>query len=160
MTTPGDLTGLWAETQVTALLSADQPDAPDYGSEAWLRLRTEDPRRAAAILTAAEQWRRHREYEDYLERLLEDDPEEWFRLVTRDADRHAARMGRDMAEQLEQVQRATRARTTHQTPRAVVATADWPPVQIPGRPGWYRHCGPGGEQTDLPHNDRSGAPTA
>jgi hypothetical protein len=37
-------------------------------------------------------------------------------------------------------------------PYEVTATPDWPPVAIPGRPGWYRHCGPNGEQTDLPTN--------
>lgn len=37
-------------------------------------------------------------------------------------------------------------------PYRVTATPGWPPVAIPGRPGWYRHHGPDGEQTDLPTN--------
>lgn len=32
---------------------------------------------------------------------------------------------------------------------SIAATPDWPPVAIPGRPGWWRHC-LNGEQTDLP----------
>ncbi len=34
-------------------------------------------------------------------------------------------------------------------PNQVTATPDWPPVRIPGRPGWWRHC-INGQQTDLP----------
>ena len=37
-------------------------------------------------------------------------------------------------------------------PYEVTATPGWPPVAIPGRPGWWRHC-INGQQTDLPHND-------
>lgn len=36
--------------------------------------------------------------------------------------------------------------------REATATPDWPPVAIPGRPGWWRHCIEG-QQVDLPHND-------
>ncbi|MEU1497344.1 hypothetical protein [Streptomyces sp. NPDC005732] len=39
-------------------------------------------------------------------------------------------------------------------PYEVTATPDWPPVAIPGRPGWWRHC-IDGQQVDLPHNDRT-----
>lgn len=31
----------------------------------------------------------------------------------------------------------------------VTATPDWPPVAIPGSPGWWRHC-IDGQQVDLP----------
>jgi hypothetical protein len=34
-------------------------------------------------------------------------------------------------------------------PREVTATPTWPPVAIPGRPGWWRHC-IDGQQVDLP----------
>lgn len=37
-------------------------------------------------------------------------------------------------------------------PHELVATDDWPPVAIPGRPGWWRHC-IDGQQVDLPHNN-------
>ena len=36
-------------------------------------------------------------------------------------------------------------------PHEVVAAKGWPPVAIPGRPGWWRHC-IDGQQVDLPHN--------
>ena len=34
----------------------------------------------------------------------------------------------------------------------VQATADWPPVAIPGRPVWWRHY-IDGQQVDLPHKN-------
>lgn len=34
-------------------------------------------------------------------------------------------------------------------PRPVRATPGWPPVAIPGRPGWWRHY-IDGQQVDLP----------
>lgn len=37
-------------------------------------------------------------------------------------------------------------------PYVVRATPGWPPVQIPGRPGWWRHL-VDGEQVDLPHRE-------
>lgn len=40
-------------------------------------------------------------------------------------------------------------------PRKVTATPNWPPIAIPGRPGWWRHC-INGQQVDLPTRD---APT-
>ncbi|WP_189106870.1 hypothetical protein [Streptomyces camponoticapitis] len=43
-------------------------------------------------------------------------------------------------------------------PREMVATPDWPPVAIPGRPGWWRHH-VDGQQVDLPHNQNPRAPT-
>lgn len=40
--------------------------------------------------------------------------------------------------------------------REVTATPNWPPVAIPGRPGWWRHH-ENGRQVDLPHNNRTAA---
>ncbi|MGX1116359.1 hypothetical protein RKD37_001722 [Streptomyces ambofaciens] len=37
-------------------------------------------------------------------------------------------------------------------PREVTATPGWPPVQIPGHPGWWRHC-INGQQVDLQSRD-------
>jgi hypothetical protein len=37
-------------------------------------------------------------------------------------------------------------------PYGVRATPGWSPVQIPGRPGWWRHC-VDGQQVDLPHRE-------
>ena len=36
-------------------------------------------------------------------------------------------------------------------PHEVTATPDWPPVAIPGRPGWRRQY-VDGQQVDLPHD--------
>lgn len=39
----------------------------------------------------------------------------------------------------------------HRVPaRPVLATPGWPPVAIPGQPGWWRHT-INGQQVDLPH---------
>lgn len=39
-------------------------------------------------------------------------------------------------------------------PYEVRATPGWPPVAIPGQPGWWRHH-IDGKQVDLPTNDPS-----
>lgn len=39
-------------------------------------------------------------------------------------------------------------------PYEVTATPDWPPVTIPGRPGWRRHH-IDGQQVDLPANEQT-----
>lgn len=44
-------------------------------------------------------------------------------------------------------------------PHEVAATTDWPPVAIPGRPGWWRHC-IDGQQVDLSTNDTNERGTA
>ena len=36
--------------------------------------------------------------------------------------------------------------------REVIATPGWPPVAIPGQPGWWRHW-IDGQQVDLPHRN-------
>ncbi|GBQ01029.1 hypothetical protein SSP531S_24590 [Streptomyces spongiicola] len=146
--TSGDVTGLWASYQVTAL---NVRDFPSYGSPAWLALRSNDPRRAAAIIAAAEQWRRHEERERWLDDLLDNDPERWFSAVTAEANQYARRICADLARRPDQVE--LRRKRQLSPPRKVVATSGWPPVAIPGRPGWYRHCGPNGEQIDLPTNE-------
>ena len=50
------------------------------------------------------------------------------------------------------------ARRQLDAPRQVTATHGWPPVAIPGRPGWWRHL-IDGQQVDLPihDQDRQGA---
>jgi hypothetical protein len=39
------------------------------------------------------------------------------------------------------------------------ATSGWPPVRIPGRPGWWRHC-IDDRQVDLPHRESPAADTS
>lgn len=150
-----DPVALWAEQQVTAL-GVDQ--YPVYGSPAWTSLRAADPRRAAAIIEAAEQWRRHQAHEQWLDDLLEHNPEAWYRLFTADANAEAKRVLR--AERLSSRPTAAevaRRRRSYAEPRPVVATPGWPPVAIPGRPGWWRHHLEGGRQLDMPHRQETPA---
>ncbi|NED35570.1 DUF2742 domain-containing protein [Streptomyces sp. SID8499] len=140
-----DAVAVWATDQVTAL---GVTDWPAYGSPAWRALLANDPRKAAAIFEAAERWRQHRAETDELDRLLTDDPEEWWRRVTAEANAEARRIMPALAKRPTAAE--VRARARQQPPRPVTATPGWPPVAIPGRPGWYRHRGPNGEQTDLP----------
>ncbi|WP_327156363.1 DUF2742 domain-containing protein [Streptomyces tubercidicus] len=143
-----DATALWASAQVTAL---DVDDFPEYGSPAWRALRATDPRRAVAVVTAAEQWRRHSAREAWLDRLLDEDPEQWFAIVTADANTYARSIAGDLARRPTHDELAAR-RAVRAQRREVVTAPGWPPVAIPGRPGWWRHYGPRGEQVDLPHN--------
>ncbi len=46
---------------------------------------------------------------------------------------------------------AAPAEEPHRPSREVTATPGWPPIALPGRPGWYRHL-VNGEQVDLPTN--------
>lgn len=141
-----DAVALWASSQVTALGVAD---APDYGSPAWSALHATDPRRAVAIITAAEQWRRRATREAWLAQLLDEDPERWFAYVTADANDYARSIVGGLARRPTQdelrARRAVRAR-----PHTVTATPGWPPIAIPGRPGWVRTLPRNGRQVDRP----------
>jgi hypothetical protein len=139
-----DTVALWASAQVTAL---GVEAWPPYGSPAWRALRAEDPRKAAAIFEAAEQWRRHRAEADELDQLLTDDPEAWYQRVTAEANAEARRIAPALAKRPTVAE--VRARGLQQQPRHVTATPGWPPVAIPGRPGWYRHY-VNGRQVDAP----------
>jgi hypothetical protein len=142
-----DHTALWAEAQIATL---GVEAFPEYGSPAWLTLRTADPRRAAAIIEAAELWRRQQAREAWLDRMLDENPEEWFRLVTTSANAEANRVLR--AEKLSTRPTAAEVarRRVYAEPRPVVATTEWPPIALPGRPGWWRGLTPDGRQLDLP----------
>ncbi|MCZ9353214.1 DUF2742 domain-containing protein [Streptomyces mutabilis] len=142
--TATDAVAVWAAAQVTAL---GVTDWPAYGSPAWRALLATDPRRAAAIIEAAEQWRQHRADVDDLDQLLTNNPEEWYRRVTADADAEARRIAPALAKRPTAAE--MRARARRQPPRPVTATPGWPPVAIPGRPGWHRRL-VDGRQVDLP----------
>ncbi|MFE7237908.1 hypothetical protein [Streptomyces sp. NPDC057580] len=141
-----DAVALWTSAQVTAL---GVETWPIYGGDAWRALLADDPRKAAAIFEAAEQWRQHRAEADELDRLLSDDPEEWYRRVTADANAEARRIAPALAKRPTAAE--IRARAGHRPPQPVTATPGWPPVTIPGRPGWHRHL-IDGRQVDLPTN--------
>lgn len=137
----GSPVALWASAQVTQLLDGQDPKVrpPKYGSTAWQRLRGDDPQKAAAVITAAELWRRFGDEEELLA---------WFRDASR------ARAPLASWKTLAELDEAARPKPAV----PVQATAGWPPVAVPGRPGWSRHL-VDGRQVDLPHN-RSGAAAA
>lgn len=131
-----DAVALWASGAVTQLLDG-QDDPPKYGSPAWRQLPSSDPRRAAAIITAAESWRKYGDEEELMT---------WFR----DATRYREPLGsRPTLAELDALAKP-------KPPRPIEATAGWPAVAIPGRPGWRRHL-VDGHQVDLPDNAEKGA---
>lgn len=137
-----DPVALWASARVTQLLDGQDPKArpPKYGSPAWQRLRGDDPQKAAAVTEAAEMWRRYGDEDELLA---------WFREAHRQARTPLA-----SRKTLAELNEAAKPRPAP----PVQATAGWPPVAVPGRPGWSRHL-VDGRQVDLPHN-RSGAAAA
>lgn len=140
--TGDDPVALLASAQVTRLLDGQDPKVrlPRYGSVAWQRLRGDDPQKAAAVITAAEMWRRYGDEGDLLQ---------WFREAQQQT--RTPLSSRKTRAELDEAARPK--------PAALVrATAGWPPVAVPGRPGWSRHL-VDGRQVDLPHN-RSGAAAA
>lgn len=146
---PGEVAALWASAQVTNLLGAVEALPPAYGSLEWLRLTPGDPRKVAAIITAAEQYRRHADEEARLDRLAEEDPEAYRREIYAAANAYASSIARGIASRptAEEIRR----RAVRGPAREVTAAVGWPPVAIPGRPGWYRHL-VDGHQVDLPTN--------
>lgn len=134
-----DPTALWANARVTELLGDDTTPPPRYGTREWQQLPSSAPQKAAAVITAAEMWRKYGDEEDLLA---------WFRDASRAREPLASR--KTLAE--------LDALAKPEPPRPVQAAEGWPPVAIPGRPGWYRHV-VDGRQVDLPH-DRSGATAA
>ncbi|WP_301124741.1 hypothetical protein [Streptomyces cacaoi] len=145
---PGDATALWAEAKVTDLLDGapDGITVPSYGSPAWLALPAGHPLRSAAVVTAAEAWRRRELEAQRLDALAETDPEAWFREMTAEADRHAARLGPRLAAVPTVAELARHRRPC--VPRRVAAAPGWP-VRVPGRPDTWRHY-IDGRQVDLP----------
>lgn len=131
-----DPTTLWATARLAELLPT-QDTPPKYGSPPWRQLPQSDPRRAAAIITAAELWRRYGDEEALLT---------WFKEASAPHPPLAER--RTLAE----LDARARPRPAH----LLQATATWPPIALPGRPGWYRHF-INGQQTDRPRYQLQGA---
>jgi hypothetical protein len=136
--TPGDIAGAWASARVTDLL-ADFPedtDVPAYGAAAWLQLSADDPRRPAAVLAAAEEWRQQAGRRARIE--AGDLPAFWevFGEAAEEAQRTARRL--ELSRQPSYAELEQR-RGTRREATPVKAAPGWP-VAIPGRPGWWRHC--------------------
>lgn len=123
-----DPTTLWASARLAELLQ-DQGNPPKYGSDSWRQLPSTDPRKTAALIHAAELWRRFGDEEELLA---------WFRDASRS---RAPLAGRKTLAELDALAKL-------RPPRPVEAAAGWPPVAIPGRPGWYRHL-VDGRQVDI-----------
>lgn len=132
-------TALWANARVTELLGDDTTPLPKYGTREWQQLPSAAPQKAAAVITAAEMWRKYGDEDNLLA---------WFREA------HRARPPLASRKTLAELDALAKPKP----PRPVQAAEDWPPVAIPGRPGWWRHL-VDGRQVDLPH-DRSGATAA
>ncbi|MEU6703882.1 hypothetical protein [Streptomyces wuyuanensis] len=133
-------------------------DWPAYGSAEWMRLDPRDPRCYAATLEAAELHRRAEAERQRLDHLMDHDPEAWWHEMTSDANDYAATLGRSLATQrAAEERRIAHARAATNLPHQLQATPGWPPIAIPGQPGWFRHCGTTGEQLDLPTADPGAA---
>ncbi|OKI14245.1 hypothetical protein [Streptomyces sp. CB03911] len=147
----------WVAAQQTAL--AGRPDGGteiQYGSPEWVSLPQGDPRRAVAVIRAAEAWRMFTS--DLPERVIiqvaadlaagEANREQWF-----------AEWNREWAEDWASIANWARGLAGIPTPaeyaaareavrpREVKATSGWPPIALPGRPGWQRQL-VDGQQVD------------
>nr|WP_240982882.1 hypothetical protein [Streptomyces sp. S3(2020)] len=110
---------------------------PRYGGREWGCLPNAAPQKAAAVFTAAEMWRKYGDEEELLA---------WFREA------HRARPPLASRKTLAELNELARP----QPPRAVTASSGWPPVAIPGRPGWRRHL-VDGKQVDRLDNAQESA---
>ncbi|MFJ9217882.1 DUF2742 domain-containing protein [Streptomyces sp. NPDC102383] len=110
--TAGELTELRANAQVIALHVSNWPE---YGTYEWLKLNPSDPRVYAATLEAAE----------------------WHRITVER--NHATAFLQALMTQRESAEAKAKRRLTtrNRAPHKLTATAGWPPIQIPGRPGEY-----------------------
>ncbi|MER6484113.1 DUF2742 domain-containing protein [Streptomyces virginiae] len=124
--TPGQVTELRAEAQIAALHVRDWPA---YGTGDWLRLAPTDPRCYAAVLEAAELWRRMDADPDL-------PPAEWCAAVFGDARRLAAQIAA-ATNRIRTVKEIRDARAQPRPPHVLKATPGWPPIQVPGQPGRY-----------------------
>jgi hypothetical protein len=121
-----------AEMWSTARIAWAEKDVPTYGTTAWAGLAPDDPKRLASALHAAEMWRRYGDEDALLA---------WFR--------DSSNRGLITLHQSQAYRRAPA--------RPVQATTGWPPVAIPGRPGWVRTLTADGRQVDTPANTRKEA---
>ncbi len=131
-----DPTTLWAGARLAELIPTHE-HAPKYGSPAWRGLPGSDPRRAAAIITAAEMWRRYGDEEELLT---------WFKEASAPHQPPAQRLT------IAELNARALPRPAHQ----LRAVHGWPPIALPGRPGWCR-CLVDGRQVDRPRHQMQGA---
>lgn len=111
---PGDIVGLWSEARALYMAGV----YPKYASPAWLDLEPDAPKRLAAVLDAAEMWRKYGDEEALLQ---------WFRDAY--APRPPLWQGKTQAE-LDELAKP-------KPPHQLEATPGWPPIRVPGQPGRY-----------------------
>src|SRR5688500_13174960 len=121
-----------AEMWSTARIAWAEKGFPPYGSTAWAELAPDDPKRLASALHAAECRRKYGDEEALLSMLRDSSNRGPIDLYQSQAYRAAPA-------------------------RLVQATEGWPPVAIPGRPGWVRAIGSDGRQVDIPAHTRKEA---
>ncbi|MES9523140.1 hypothetical protein [Streptomyces capoamus] len=110
---PGDLAALWANAK-TAWVARD---FPKYGSQAWIALGPEDPRRLAGALEAAEMWRKYGDEEELIA---------WLKNLGRTPNLVGHRTRAELD-----------ALAKPKPPWQLRATPGWPPIRVPGKPGRY-----------------------
>jgi hypothetical protein len=147
------ITLAWLDQQITALgLDPRNYTGPLLGTPEWSALPQDAPERLAALLIAGRVWvqREADRAEDVAyEAALH---VEHGVIEALDSVEPANAMARQLAGGLARTPTyAERTQRMQQCPpiHEVQATADWTPVQIPGRPGWWRHF-IDGQQVDLP----------
>lgn len=119
-TDPTDVVALWAEARTHYLAE----DFPPYGSPAWLALHPDDPKRFAAVIAAAEKWRKYGDEEGLLR---------WFREATRVREPLASRRTR---KELDAAARDARQRALAMWARErarITPNPRWPKVAVPGQ---------------------------
>lgn len=107
------LTELWANAKI----AWSARDFPKYGSQAWIALTPDDPRRLAGALEAAEMWRRYGDEEELAD---------WLKRLGHRPNLFDTRSRAELDE-------AAKPKPPHQ----LQATASWPPIAVPGKPGTY-----------------------
>jgi hypothetical protein len=128
--TAGDITQIWAEQEFTRLGILE---APEYGTPEWVKLPPRAPERFAAVIEAAELWRRHCAREAWLDQLAEEDPEQWYALAMEDARAEGAKVAKAL-----RGRRALKdARASFRPAHQLKATPGWGRIAIPGKPGEY-----------------------
>ncbi|MEW2272185.1 hypothetical protein [Streptomyces griseofuscus] len=109
-----------------------------------------DPRKGAAVLTAAELWRRFGHNDLSVIEAAEcwrkygDEVLTWFKEASVP---HAPLAERKTLAELDALGKP-------QPARPVQATEGWPPIAIPGRPGWYRRF-VNGRQVDVQRTEHA-----
>lgn len=156
----------WERGQLAALEAGGKPAEITYGSQEWLQLPLDDPRRGAALIRAAAAWREH--CAELPERVIcEANADIEFGQTMRDEitaevyTQLAAEQAADWALIAGWAKHLAKVPTVEEQEQArkfapirePVASAGWPPVAIPGRPGWRRHL-VDGRQVDLPDQQR------